>query len=110
MGEKASAAIARALKKRGGVARRDLIRYEKESLRILNAFRRYVEAFYGPLFMKTFCTPDPPDRMLRAVTSVLAGGYESLPLSARIWNRLFFFSYAIDRRVTASRAKAEEKG
>lgn len=111
MGEKASAAIARALQKRGSVTRRDLIRYEKESLRLLNAFRRYVEAFYGPLFMKTFCTPDPPDRMLRAVTSVLAGGYETLPLAARIWNRLFFFSYALDRRVTASQeAKAGEKG
>ena len=110
MGEKASSAIAAALKKKGSVLRGDLLRYEKESLRILEAFRQYVEAFYSPLFMKTFCTPDPPDRMLRAVTSVLAGGYESLPLSARIWNRLFFYSYALDRRVTARRAAAGEKG
>ena len=106
MGEKASAAIVPALKRRGAVRRRDLVRYEKESLRVLNAFRRYVEAFYSPLFMKTFCTPDPPDKMLRAVTSVLAGGYEELSLAARIWNRLFFYSYALDRTMTQRTASS----
>jgi len=98
MGEKASAAIVRALARSGSPRRRDLARYEKESGRLLDAFRRYVEAFYDPAFMKTFCTPAPADGMLRAVTSMLAGGYEDLPLRARFWNRLFFFSYALDRR------------
>lgn len=98
MGEKASAAIARALRRPGAPRRGDLVRYEKESKRLLDAFRRYVEAFYDPLFMKTFCTPAPSDRMLRAVTSVLAGGLEEIPIRARIWNRLFFLSYALDRR------------
>jgi flavin-dependent dehydrogenase len=98
MGEKASAAIGRALKRPGSPRRSDLARYEKESGRLLDAFRRYVEAFYDPLFMKTFCTPAPSDQMLRAVTSMLAGGFEELPIRARVWNRLFFFSYALDRR------------
>jgi flavin-dependent dehydrogenase len=98
MGEKAAAAIARALARSGAPRRRDLVRYEKESGRLLDAFRRYVEAFYDPEFMKTFCTPDPSDRMLRAVTSVLAGGYEELPWRGRLWNHLFFLSYAVDRR------------
>ena len=98
MGEKAAAAIAPALARGGNVSRRDLVRFEKESLRVLNAFRRYVEGFYSPGFMKTLCTPAPADAILRAVTSVLAGGYEQLPLAARFWNRVFFLSYAIDRR------------
>ncbi len=99
MGEKVSAAIARALGRRPGSPRRsDLARYEKESRRLLDAFRRYVEAFYDPSFMKTFCTPAPSDKMLRAVSSMLAGGFEELPIRARVWNRLFFLSYALDRR------------
>jgi flavin-dependent dehydrogenase len=97
MGEKVSAAIARALRRPGAPRRGDLVRYERESGRLLDAFRRYVEAFYDPSFMRTFCTPAPSDRMLRAVTSVLAGGHERLPLRGRAWNRLFFLSYAIDR-------------
>jgi flavin-dependent dehydrogenase len=100
MGEKASAAIARALKRAGSPRRRDLIRYEEESTRLLGAFRRYVEAFYNPSFMKTFCTRAPSDKMLRAVTSMLAGGFEELPVRARVWNRLFFISYALDRRLS----------
>jgi len=106
MWEKAAAAIARALARSGAPRRRDLLRYEKESGRLLDAFRRYVEAFYDPAFMKTFCTPDPPDRMLRAVTSVLAGGYEELPWLGRVWNRLFFLSYAADRLFSKPAAPA----
>ncbi|MGH9441655.1 MAG: NAD(P)/FAD-dependent oxidoreductase [Thermoanaerobaculia bacterium] len=100
MGEKVAAAIAPALARKGSVSRRDLLGFERESLKVLNAFRRYVEAFYSPGFMKTLCTPAPTDAILRAVTSVLAGGYEQLPLSAKFWNNVFFLSYAIDRRIS----------
>ncbi len=98
MGEKASVAIVRALGRRRAPRRGDFARYERETARLLDVFRRYVEAFYDPEFMKTFCTPAPSDRMLRAVTSVLAGGHEELPFVGRLWNRLFFLSYALDRR------------
>jgi flavin-dependent dehydrogenase len=97
MGEKAATRIAGALRRPGPVRRAQLRAYERESLRVLNAFRRYVEAFYSPFFMKTFCTEAPNDHLLRAVTTVLSGGYEQMPAAARFWNRLFFFSYRIDR-------------
>jgi flavin-dependent dehydrogenase len=100
MGEKAAGAIARALSRPGTVPRRSFRRYERESLRILGAFRDYVEGFYGPIFMKTFCTEAPNDHFLRAVTTVLSGGYEQMSLAARFWNRLFFLSYRLDRYIT----------
>jgi flavin-dependent dehydrogenase len=97
MGEKAARAVRSALERTASPRRADFASYERESRRLLESFRRYVEAFYSPAFMRTFCTEAPAFALLRAVTSVLAGGWERLPLSARLWNRAFFLSYRIDR-------------
>jgi hypothetical protein len=56
-----------------------------------------VYAFYDPVFFEAFCSKDPFDRMRAAVTTVLSGGIERIPLGARIWIEVVFFSVAFDR-------------
>jgi flavin-dependent dehydrogenase len=97
MGIRAAAAVDRALARHGRVDARDLARYEKESRKLVQRFRRFVYNFYDPVFFEAFCTPDPPAPMRRAVTTVLAGGVESPPLSLRIWTRLMLWGVGFDR-------------
>jgi len=96
-GVRAAGAIDRALSKHGRVDARDLKSYEKEANRLFARFRRFVYAFYDPVFFEAFCTQDPHDSMRAAVTSVLAGGVERIPLSARIWMNLMFVGIGFDR-------------
>jgi flavin-dependent dehydrogenase len=97
MGERAAKHIDRALEKTGRVDARSLARYAKEANRLVSRFRRFVYAFYDPVFFEAFCSDEPFDRMRAAVTTVLSGGIERIPLSARIWIELMFFSVAFDR-------------
>ncbi len=96
-GERAARAIDRALEKHGRVDARDLSGYEKEAKRLFRRFRSFVYAFYDPVFFEAFCSEAPFDKIRAAVTTVLAGGVEKVPLPARIWTILMFWSVGIDR-------------
>jgi hypothetical protein len=75
----------------------DFAAYARESNRLVRRFRRFVYAFYDPVFFEVFCAPAPFDRMRAAITTVLSGGVERIPLSARILIELVFFGAAFDR-------------
>jgi flavin-dependent dehydrogenase len=96
-GLRASEAIDRALAKHGRVDARDLKSYERETNRLVARFRRFVYAFYDPLFFESFCAEAPLDSMRAAVTSVLAGGVEKVPFAARAWMNLMFLGIGFDR-------------
>lgn len=97
MGERAAYRIERALEKRGSVGARDLAPYAREANRLVGRFRRFVYAFYDPVFFEAFCSHEPFDKMRAAITTVLSGGIERIPLGARIWIELVFLSVAFDR-------------
>ena len=96
-GVRAAAAIDRALGKHGRVDAKDLKSYEKEANRLFARFRRFVYAFYDPVFFEAFCTEAPNESMRAAVTSVLAGGVERVPFRARVWMNLMFWGIGFDR-------------
>jgi flavin-dependent dehydrogenase len=97
MGERAAYRIDRALTERGWVGARDLAPYAKEASRLVGRFRRFVYAFYDPVFFEAFCSPEPLDRMRAAITTILSGGIERIPIRARIWIEIVFLSVAFDR-------------
>jgi flavin-dependent dehydrogenase len=97
MGERAAKRIDRALEKPGTARAADLMPYAKEAHRLVARFRRFVYAFYDPVFLEAFCSNEPFDRMRAAVTTVLSGGVERIPLGARIWIELVFLSVGFDR-------------
>lgn len=97
MGLRAGDAIDGALARHGRVDSRDLARYEREANRLVARFRRYVYAFYDPVFFEAFCTEAPMEPMRKAVTSVLAGGVERVPFRRRVWTNLMFWGIGIDR-------------
>ncbi len=96
-GERAARAIDAALSKHGRLDAADLVRYEREARKLFQRFRRFVYSFYDPVFFEAFCTPNPPESMRRAVTTVLAGGVEEPALSVKVWTRLMFLGVGIDR-------------
>ncbi len=97
MGERAASLIDRALARPAPVAERDLAPYARYANRLVGRFRRFVYAFYDPVFFEAFCSKEPFDRMRAAITTVLSGGVERIPISARIWIGLVFFGVAVDR-------------
>ncbi|HEY7573776.1 MAG TPA: tryptophan 7-halogenase, partial [Thermoanaerobaculia bacterium] len=96
-GFRAGDAVEAALSRHGRVDARDLARYERKARKLFTRFRRFVYDFYDPVFFEAFCTPDPPEPMRRAVTTVLAGGVEEPALSVRIWTRLMLWGVGFDR-------------
>jgi hypothetical protein len=60
-------------------------------------FRRFVDAFYDPVFFEAFCSEAPFDKIRASVTTVLAGGVERVSLSMRLWTAFMFFGVGIDR-------------
>jgi flavin-dependent dehydrogenase len=97
MGERAAYRIDRALTERGCVGARDLAPYAKEASRLVGRFRRFVYAFYDPVFFEAFCSPEPFDSMRAAISTILSGGIERIRIRARIWIELVFLSVAFDR-------------
>ena len=96
-GTRAARAIDAALKRSGRVDAADFGRYEKDARRLVARFRKFVYAFYDPVFFEAFCSPEPFDKMRAAVTSTLAGGVEKVPLRARFWMTLMFWGIGFDR-------------
>jgi flavin-dependent dehydrogenase len=97
MGDRASAAIDRALAKKDRADASDFRRYERETRRLVARFRRFVDAFYDPVFFEAFCTEAPFDKIRAAVTTVLAGGVERVPLMRRFWMSIIFVAVGFDR-------------
>ena len=96
-GIRAAEAIDAALSRAGRVEAKDFRRYEKEANRLVARFRKFVYAFYDPVFFEAFCSKEPFDAMRAAVTSTLAGGVERIPFWARFWMRIMFVGIGIDR-------------
>ena len=96
-GERAARAVDRALSRHGRLDAKDLAGYEKEARKLFARFRRFVYNFYDPVFFEAFCTPDPPEAMRKAVTTVLAGGVESPPLALKVWTQLMLWGVGFDR-------------
>ena len=97
MGERAARLIDGALSKPGPVRAGDLAPYGRETSRLVARFRRFVYNFYDPVFFEAFCSKDPFDPMRAAITTVLSGGVERIPLMSRIWIEIVFLSVAFDR-------------
>ena len=97
-GERAAAAIDRALTRHARVDSRDLAAYEREANRLFARFRRFVYNFYDPVFFEAFCSEDPWAPMRKAVTTVLAGGVEKVPFARRLLTNLMFWGVGFDRR------------
>ncbi|HSD71421.1 MAG TPA: NAD(P)/FAD-dependent oxidoreductase [Thermoanaerobaculia bacterium] len=97
MGERAARSIDAALARTGSVRAADLAPYAKEVNRLVGRFRRFVYAFYDPVFFEAFCSKEPFDPMRAAITTVLSGGVEKIPLGARILIEIVFLSVAFDR-------------
>jgi flavin-dependent dehydrogenase len=97
MGVRAARALDRALERPGTPREADLRAYAKAADRLVRRFRRFVYAFYDPIFFETFCSKEPLDQMRASITTVLSGGVERIPLSARIWIELVFLGAAVDR-------------
>jgi flavin-dependent dehydrogenase len=97
MGERVAKRIDRALETGGGVRAADLEPYSREARRLVARFRRFVYAFYDPVFFEAFCSKEPFDKMRAAVTTILSGGIEKVPLMSRIWIELVFLSVGFDR-------------
>jgi flavin-dependent dehydrogenase len=97
MGVRAARAIDRAIARHDRVDAQDLKAYEKDANRLVARFRRFVYAFYDPVFFEAFCAEAPMESMRAAVTSVLAGGVERVPFRARIWMNLMFWGIGFDR-------------
>jgi len=97
MGERAGRRIDAALRDGGTVRAADLAPYEKEANRLVGRFRRFVYAFYDPVFFEAFCSKEPFDRMRAAITTILSGGVERIPIGARVLIEIVFLSVAFDR-------------
>ena len=110
-GERAAAAIDRALANKGRVDSSDLRDYARTTRTLVKRFRRFVDAFYDPVFFEAFCSEAPFDKIRAAVTTVLAGGVERVSLSMKLWMSLMFLGVGIDRfrRKIGLGPKPEEK-
>lgn len=97
MGVRAAEALDSALAKPGTPRAADLRPYEKAANRLVHRFRRFVYAFYDPVFFEAFCSKEPLDQMRASITTILSGGVERIPLRARIWIEIVFLSVAFDR-------------
>jgi flavin-dependent dehydrogenase len=71
------------------------------------SFRRFVTAFYTPAFRDLFFSADPPQRMFRAIITVLAG-YWRPSFVSRVWLRLFFLSVRMQERFGFERSHLDQ--
>lgn len=72
-------------------------KYCDRSRKRYRTYRRFVVGFYTPQFRDLFFEPNPPQRMFRAVVTVLCGRWDS-SLATRLLNRVFFVVVALQKR------------
>ena len=89
-------AVDRALS-RGDVSARAFRTFNRRQRQRYRSFRRFVMAFYTNAFRDLFFSDDPPERMFRAIITVLAG-YWRPSWRSRAWLRLFFLSVRLQAR------------
>ena len=97
---------------RGDLSARAFRTFERRQHARYQSFRRFVVSFYTPAFRDLFFSDDPPQRMFRAIITVLAG-YWRPSLVSRIWLRLFFLSVRMQERFRFERShleSAQQKG
>jgi flavin-dependent dehydrogenase len=102
-GIEAAATLDRAMA-RGDFSARQFAAFSKRQRRRYETFRRFVVGFYTPQFRDLFFDPDPPQRLFKAVATVLAGRWDA-SLRTRILNRVFFVLVAVQKRVSLARAR-----
>ena len=100
-GIEAAAELDRALRTNDFSAR-SFAAFSKRQRRRYEAFREFVIGFYSPQFRDLFFDPEPPERIFRAVVTVLAGRWNA-SLWTRVLNRIFFFLVAMQKRFSFSR-------
>ena len=86
-----------------GLARDDLSsrafrKFDRRQRGRYQAFRRFVLGFYTPEFRDLFFSPDPPQRIFRAVITVFAGYWRPSSIT-RFWIALFFLSVRLQARL-----------
>ncbi|MFN7974858.1 MAG: NAD(P)/FAD-dependent oxidoreductase [Acidobacteriota bacterium] len=105
-GERAAAAIDRALSRRGRADARDFAKFERESRKMFDRFRSFVYGFYDPVFLRTFCMENPPESIKSAVTTTLAGGVERVGPLQWLLTKGMFAAVELDRRRGNDKATA----
>ena len=83
---------------RGDLSARAFRTFDARQRDRYRSFRRFVRAFYTLPFRDLFFSPDPPERMFRAIIAVLAGYWRPSRVS-RIWLSLFFLSVRLQSRL-----------
>jgi len=100
-GIEAAAELDRALRRNDFSARR-FAAFSRRQRRRYETFRRFVIGFYSPQFRDLFFNPRPPQRIFRAVVTILSGRWNA-SLGTRLLNRLFFILVAIQKRFPITR-------
>ena len=92
---------------RGDLSARTFRAFDQRQRARYRSFRRFVTSFYTPAFRDLFFSDDPPQRMFRAIITVLAG-YWRPSLVSRVWLRLFFLSVRMQERFGFERSHLEQ--
>jgi flavin-dependent dehydrogenase len=92
---------------RGDLSARAFRTFDQRQRARYRSFRRFVVSFYTPAFRDLFFSDDPPQRMFRAIITVLAG-YWRPSLVSRIWLRLFFLSVQMQAKFAFERSHLDQ--
>jgi flavin-dependent dehydrogenase len=82
---------------RGDLSPRAFRTFDRRQRGRYRSFRRIVLGFYSTAFRDLFFSTDPPQRMFRAIITVLAGYWRPSRVS-RFWIALFFLSVRLQAR------------
>jgi flavin-dependent dehydrogenase len=102
-GIEAAAELDRALRENNFSAR-NFAAFSKRQKTRYETFRKFVIGFYSPQFRDLFFDPEPPERIFRAVVTVLAGRWDAT-LRTRIMNAIFFMLVALQKRFRFARPR-----
>lgn len=92
---------------RGNLSPRTFRVFDQRQRARYRSFRRFVTSFYTPAFRDLFFSDDPPQRMFRAIITVLAG-YWRPSFVSRVWLRLFFLSVWMQEKVGFERSHLDQ--
>ena len=92
----------------GDLSARAFRRFDRRQRARYRSFRRFVISFYTPAFRDLFFSDDPPQRMFRAIITVLAG-YWRPSFVSRVWLWLFFLSVQMQEKFRFERSHLEQE-